>query len=80
MTKKQLELLNFCGYKVDKNNKISGEKECIASMFFDEKTKLFSVAIKSYTFEPGDYDSIEMLTITVNHMLGLVYDLNHLED
>ena len=32
--------------------------------------------MKSFTFKPGDYESVEMFSITLNHMLGLVYELN----
>lgn len=80
MNKRQIELLNFCGYKIDSSNRINGEKDCIASMAFDEKSKMFSIKIKSYTFNPGDYESIEMFTITVNHMLGLIFELNSIKD
>ncbi len=79
MTKKQIEILTFCGYKID-GNKIYGEKECIASIIFDDKSKMFALDVKAHTFEPGDYDSIEMLYLAVYHMLGLIYNLNTLGD
>ena len=78
ITKRQNELIKFCGYKI-KNNRLIGENESLSSIFFDKKTGLFSIDIKSHTFSPGDYDSIEYFTITLNRMLGLIYELNNLE-
>lgn len=75
MTNKQKELINLCGYKIVDNRSI-GEKECISSIYYDEKTSLFSIDMKSYNFTPGDYETIEMLSIALNRMLGLVYELN----
>lgn len=79
MTNRQKELIKLCGYKIV-DNKLVGEKECISSIFYDEKSKLFSINMKSFTFKPGDYESIEMFSITLNHMLGLVYELNLIKD
>ena len=79
MTNKQKELINFCGYKIV-DNYLVGEKECISSIYFDEVTKLFSIKIKAFNFSPGDYDSIELFSITLNHMLGLIYELNMIKD
>ena len=75
MTNKQKELIKFCGYKIV-DNYLVGEKDCIASIYFDEATKLFSIKINAFDFSPGDYESIELFSITLNHMLGLVYELN----
>lgn len=77
MTNRQIKLLNFCGYKVI-GNKIYGEKECIANIVFDKKSKLFSIDIDAYSFKPGDYVSIEAFTLVVNHMLGIIYELNEM--
>lgn len=79
MTNKQKELIKFCGYKIVDNHLV-GEKECISKIYFDETTKLFSIEMKAYTFSPGDYESIEMFSISLNHMLGLVYELNQIKD
>ena len=75
MTNRQKELINLCGYKIV-DNRLIGEKECISSIYYDEKTKLFSIDMKPYNFTPGDYETVEMVSITLNHMLGLVYELN----
>lgn len=79
MTNKQKELIKFCGYKIIDNHLV-GEKECISSIYFDENSGLFSIKMKAFNFSPGDYESIEMFSITLNHMLGLVYELNLIKD
>lgn len=79
MTNRQKDLIKFCGYKIA-GNKLVGEKDCISNMYYDEKTGLFSIDMKAFTFTPGDYDSVEMFSITLNHMLGLVYELNSIKD
>ena len=74
ITNRQKELITLCGYKII--NKLIGEKESISCIYYDEKSGLFSIDLKSHNFNPGDYEEIEMFTITVNHMLGLIYELN----
>lgn len=75
MTNRQKELIKLCGYKIV-DNKLIGEKECISNIYYDEESQLFSIDMKSYNFKPGDYETVEMFSITLNHMLGLVYELN----
>lgn len=79
MNNRQKELIKLCEYKII-GNRIVGKKDCISTIYFDEDAKLFSIKIKSYNFTPGDYENIEMFTITVNHMLGLVYELNLIKE
>lgn len=79
MTNKQKELIKFCGYKIV-GNRLVGEKECISSIYYDEISGLFSIDMKAFNFSPGDYESVEMFSITLNHMLGLVYELNLIKD
>lgn len=79
MNKRQIELLNLIGLKINGNN-IEWKKDSLASIYFDQNTKLFNIKIKEYDFTPGDYDSIEYLTIDLNHMLGLIYELNMIKD
>ena len=79
MNERQKELIKLCGYKIV-GNKLVGEKECISNIYFDNKTKLFSINIKAYKFTPGDYETIETFSITLNHMLGLIYELNLIND
>lgn len=79
MNKRQLELLNLAGFKVN-DNKITWKNNSHSSIYFDQDTKLFSIKVNAYTFTPGDYDSVEYLAIDLNHMLGLVYELNMIKD
>lgn len=79
MTNKQKELIKFCGYKIV-GNRLVGEKECISSIYYDEISGLFSIDMKAFNFSPGDYESVEIFSITLNHMLGLVYELNLIKD
>ena len=75
MNKRQIELLNFVDFQVDGNN-IKWKNNSLASIFFDKDSGLFSINVQAHNFKPGDYDSIEYLAIDLNHMLGLVYELN----
>ena len=75
ITNRQKELITLCGYKII-DNRLESEKDSVSSIYFDTNTGLFSIDIKSYSFKPGDYEEVEMFTITVNHMLGLIYELN----
>lgn len=79
MNKRQIELLNLIGLKINGNN-IEWKKDSLASIYFDQNTKLFNIKIKEHDFIPGDYDSIEYLTIDLNQMLGLIYELNMIKD
>ena len=79
MTNEQKELIKFCGYKIVDNHLV-GEKECISSIYYDKISGLFSIQMKAFNFVPGDYDSVEMFSITLNHMLGLIYELNLIKD
>lgn len=79
MTNKQKELIRFCGYKIVDNHLV-GEKECISSIYYDKISGLFSIRMKAFNFVPGDYESVEMFSITLNHMLGLIYELNLIKD
>ncbi len=79
MTNKQKELIKFCGYKIVGNHLV-GEKKCISSIYYDETSRLFSIKIKAFTFIPSNYESVEMFSITLNHMLGLIYELNSIKD
>lgn len=75
MTDKQKELIKALGYKIV-GNTLVGEKDCIAKIYYDNDSHLFSIKMKAYVFAPADYESIEMFSITFNHMLGLIYELN----
>ena len=79
MTNRQKELIKLCGYKVV-DNKLVGENDSISYIYYDEGSKLFSINMKSYSFKPGDYETVEMFSITLNHMLALVYELNMIKD
>ena len=79
MNKRQIELLNFVGFQVDEN-KIKWKNSSLASIFFDKDSGLFSIKVQAHNFAPGDYDSIEYLSIDLNHMLGLVYELNSIKE
>lgn len=79
MTNRQKELIKLCGYKIV-DNKLIGEKESLSAIYYDEDTNLFSIDMKAFKFKPGDYESVEMFSITLNHMLGLVYELNMIKD
>ena len=79
MNKRQLELLNLVGFKVDGNN-ITWKNNSHSSIYFDKDTKLFSIKVDAYTFTPGDYDSVEYLAIDLHHMLGIIYELNMIKD
>lgn len=75
ISSRQKELITLCGYRII-DNRLIGDKESISSIYYDAKSGLFSIDIKAYNFKPGNYEEIEMFTITVNHMLGLIYELN----
>lgn len=75
MTDRQKELIKSLGYKIIDNTLI-GEKKCISKIYYDNYSHLFSIKMKAYIFDPADYESMEMFSITFNHMLGLVYELN----
>lgn len=79
MTKKQIELLKLVGFKIKGNNVIWKNKS-LASIYYDEKAKLFNIKVEQHTFTPGDYDAIEYLAIDINHMLGLIYELNSIRE
>lgn len=79
MNKRQLELLKLVGFKVSGNN-ITWKNKSYSSIYFDQATKLFGIKVNAHTFTPGDYDSVEYLAIDLNHMLGLVYELNMIKD
>ena len=79
MNKRQIELLNFVGFQVDGDN-IKWKNNSLASIFFDNDSGLFSIKVQAHNFAPGDYDSIEYLSIDLNHMLGLVYELNSIKE
>lgn len=79
MNKRQIELLNFVGFQVDGDN-IKWKNNSLASIFFDKDSELFSIKVQAHNFAPGDYDSIEYLSIDLNHMLGLVYELNSIKE
>lgn len=79
MNKRQIELLNFAGFKVNGNN-IKWKNNSLASIFFDEASGLFSIKVQAHNFTPRDYKSIEYLSIDLNHMLGLVYELNFVKE
>ncbi len=79
MNKRQIELLNFVGFQVDGDN-IKWKNNSLASIFFDKNSGLFSIKVQEHNFAPGDYNSIEYLSIDLNHMLGLVYELNSIKE
>ena len=79
MNKRQIELLNFVGFQVDGDN-IKWKNNSLASIFFDKDSGLFSIKVQAHNFDPGDYDSIEYLSIDLNHMLVLVYELNSITE
>ena len=81
MNKHQEQLLNLCGYHVDETGSIIKEdKSKLSTIIFDKETRLFTISISAYTFNPGDHDSIEEFSIDLNHKLGLVYELNLVND
>lgn len=75
ISKRQFELLNLVGFKIEGDN-IIWKNDSQASIYYDEPTGLFNIKVKAHTFTPGDYDSVEYLAIDLNHMLGLIYELN----
>lgn len=79
MNKRQIELLNLVGFKVVGNN-INWKNDSLASIFFDETSGLFNIKVQAHTFTPGDYEDVEYLAIDLNHMLGLVYELNSIKE
>ena len=79
MTNRQIELLKLVGFKID-GNKIIWKNDSLASIFYDKKSGLFNIKVQAHTFTPGDYDSVEYLAIDLNHMLGLIYELNSLKE
>ena len=75
MNNKQLEILDFLKKKII-GNMIIWEHDTPIILYFDINTKLFNIKIKSHTFILGDYDSIKQISVDLNHMLALAYELN----
>lgn len=51
-------------------------KKVFQNIYIDYKIKLFSLNLKSYKFAPGNHKIIETTSNTLNHILGLIYELN----
>ena len=77
MSSRQKQLLRFCGFEIkdkkiiDKNNPHS-----LVTIYYEEITDLFTLKIKSHSFRPNDYDTMEAFGIEFGRKLGLVHELN----
>lgn len=77
--KRQLQMLELCGFKFDNNKVIDIQnRNMLVEITYTYVTGMFGVKTEGKYFDFGDYDSVENFTIDVNHVLGLVYELNML--
>ena len=80
-TKRQLELLRLCGFEfVDNKFKDFHNRNMLVDIIYESDTGLFTLETKGKRFDVKDYDSVEAFTIDVNHVLGLIYELNLLNE
>jgi len=77
MNKRQIELLNFCGFEI-KDNKIidKNNPDSLITIHYEKITEFFSLEIQHKLFKANDYDIMEQFGIEFGRKLGLVHELN----